>query len=173
VAQYFREQISNNGLNASLIKDYSERSRTHLEVPFERISYWTSRQVAIGGHEAMRLLKNGRGNVESWKFKVTTKFLSWKFTLKLILRDSLNFWTTKIWSYTVYITDYQQFETALFVIRTYSSNRLSQFPSLITERSTPVSFYEAVCSLCSRKSLVIGRSWPNLYHPFQPFSRVI
>ena len=41
------------------------------------------------------------GSIESRKCKVITKFLSRKFTLKLILRDSQNFWTMKIWSYTV------------------------------------------------------------------------
>ena len=77
---------SNNSSNALLIKDYSERSRTHLEVSFERISYWTSRQAqaVAGGHEEAHSLKNGRGNVESQKFlKGITKFLSRKFTLFL------------------------------------------------------------------------------------------
>ena len=41
--------------------------------------------------------------IESWKFKVITKFLPRKFTLTFrILRHSRNFWTTKIRSYTVY-----------------------------------------------------------------------
>ena len=62
----------------------------------------TARQVAAGGHKVACSLKNGLGNIESRKFKVITKFLSQKFTLKLILRDSRNFWTTKIWSYTVF-----------------------------------------------------------------------
>jgi len=59
-------------------------------------------QVAAGGHEVALSLKNRRDNIESQKFDMIMKFLSWKFTLKLILRDSQNFWTTKIWSYTVF-----------------------------------------------------------------------
>ena len=40
------------------------------------------------------LLKNGRGNIESHKFKVITKFASRKFTLILIWRDLQNFRAT-------------------------------------------------------------------------------
>ena len=48
-----------------------------------------------------RSLKNGRVNIESRKCKVITKLLSRKFTLTPVWRDSRNFWTMKIWSYTV------------------------------------------------------------------------
>ena len=70
---------------------------------FSWMSWLTSRSrksySRIGVHKVAYIvhsLKNRWGNIESWKFKVITKFLSQKFTLMLVWNNSWNIWTTKL-----------------------------------------------------------------------------
>ena len=87
IAQNFR------GTKFSWISWLTSRSRTFCS--------WNNLNACHKVDYIARLLRKGRDNIESRKFQEIMKFLSRKFTLTLIWRDSRNFWTTKIWSYTV------------------------------------------------------------------------
>ena len=72
-----------------------------LTLRSQKFCSWNNLNVCNEVAYIARSLKNERSNIESRKFKAIMNFLSQKFTLMLVWRDSQNFWITKIWSYTV------------------------------------------------------------------------
>ena len=106
---------------------------------FSWMSWLTSRSrksySRIGVHKVAYIvhsLKNRWGNIESWKFKVITKF---KFTLMLVWNNSWNIWTTKLGA-----LRYSQAHRWVFQFMC-DSYMVSMYPTRAPEKEVEIELY--------------------------------